>query len=74
MTPLNVTVWTMSWDTQKARWDFLYFFDMDTLSRPQWETVMRGWGLAWFWYNETMLVLCPDDSITAAAREYVEHL
>ena len=74
MAPLNVTVWTMSWDPQKAQWDFLYFFCLSTLSRPQWETVVRGWGLAWFWYNETMLALCPDESITPAAREYVERL
>ena len=64
MAPLNVTVWTMSWDSQKGRWDFSYFFSLDTLSRPQWEAVVRGWGLASFWYDETMLVLCPDASVT----------
>ena len=51
-----------------------YFFSLDTLARPQWEAVVRGWGLASFWYDETMLVLCPDASITAAAQRFVEHL
>ena len=74
MAPLYVTVWTMSWDSQKGRWDFSYFFSLDTLSGPQWEAVVRGWGLASFWYDETMLVLCPDASVTAAAQKYVEHL
>ena len=26
MTQPNVTVWTMSWNTQEKRWDFNYFF------------------------------------------------
>ena len=54
--------------------DYLYFFTLDTLSRPQWETAVRGWGLAWLWYDETMLVLCPNPSVTAAAQKLVEHL
>ena len=74
MAPLNVTVWTMSWDSQKGQWDFFYFFSLDTLARPQWEAIVRGWGLASLWYDETMLVLCPDASITAAARRFIEHL
>ena len=74
MAPLNVTVWTMSWDSQKGQWDFSYFFSLDTLARPQWEAVVRGWGLASFLYDETMLVLCPDAGITAAAQRFIEHL
>ena len=74
MAPLNVTVWTMSWDSQKGQRDFPYFFSLDTLSRLQWEAVVRGWGLALFWYDETMLVLCPDASVTTAAQKFVEHL
>ena len=64
----------MSWNSQEKRWDLDYFFTLDVLSGPQCETVMWGWGLAPFWYNKTMLVLCPDAGVTAAARRYVEHL
>ena len=51
----SVSVWTMSWNSQEKCWDFDYFFALDVLSGPQCEAVMRGWGLAPFWYNETML-------------------
>ena len=74
MAPPSITVWTMSWDSQKGQWDFAYFFLLDTLSGPQCEAVMWGWGLASFWYDKTMLVLCPDAGVTAAAQEYIEHL
>ena len=74
MATLDVTVWTMSWDNQKAWWDFMYFIALDTLTKPQWEAAVRGWGLAWLWYDATMLVLCPDASITAAAQELVKYL
>ena len=73
MTQPSVTVWTMSWNSQERRWDFDYFLTLDVLSGPQCEAVMRGWGLAPFWYNETMLVLCPSAGVTAAAQRSVEH-
>ena len=71
MAILNVNAWTMSWDSQESRWNFEYFTLLDTLTKPQWEAAMKGWGLAWFWYDETMLVLCPDASIAATAKEVV---
>ena len=74
MTQPSVTVWTMSRNSQERRWDFDYFFTLDVLSGPQCEAVMWGWGLAPFWYNETMLVPCPSAGVTAAAQRYVEHL
>ena len=74
MATLDVTVWTMYWDTQKAQWNFVYFISLDTLTKTQWEAAVRGWGLAWFWYDATMLVLCPDASTTTAAQELVKYL
>ena len=74
MATLDVTVWTMSWDRQKTRWDFVYFIALDTLTKPQWEAAVWDWGLAWFWYNETTLVLCPDSRITTAAQELAKYL
>ena len=71
MASLDVKVWTMSWDSQKTRWDFVYFIALDTLTKPQWGAAVRGWGLAWF---ETTLVLYPDASITTAAQEMVKYL
>ena len=52
----------------------MYFIALDTLTKPQWEAAVRGWGLAWFWYDATMLVLCPDASTTTAAQELVKYL
>ena len=49
MASLSVRVWTMSWDSQKTRWDFVYFTSLDTLAKPQWEAAVWGWVLAWFW-------------------------
>ena len=74
MVSLSARVWTMSWDSQKTRWDFVYFTSLDTLTKPQWEAAVQGWGLAWFWYDETILVLCPDASITTRAQEMVKYL
>ena len=44
MASLDVKVWTMSWDSQKTRRDFEYFIALDTLTKPQWEAAVRGWG------------------------------
>ena len=46
MASLSVRVWTMSWDSQKTCWDIVYFTSLDTLTKPQWEAAVRGWGLA----------------------------
>ena len=54
MATLDVTVWTMSWDNQKAQSDFMYFIALDTLTKPQWEAAVRGWGQAWFWCDMTV--------------------
>ena len=50
------------------------FISLDTLTKTQWEAAVRGWGLAWFWYDATMLVLCPDASTTTVAQELVKYL
>ena len=44
MASLDVKVWTMSWDSQKTRWDFVYFIALDALTKPQWEAAVRGLG------------------------------